>query len=159
MVLGGGREQFTSNPHSGDRKTDGKDYILFFKNMGYSYVTNKQDLEQVRNGKVLGLFAKLDMSFEIDRDKKTEPSFYDMTKAAIRLLADDNPRGFFAFIENENIDTAAHLNDIAALNGDLSASLIAPSDSPMTFMRNIRSILSFSSPQTMRPVDWVLPWP
>jgi alkaline phosphatase len=118
VILGGGREQFTSNPHSGDRKTDGKDYILSFKNMGYSYVTNKQELEQVRNGKVLGLFAKLDMSFEIDRDKKTEPSFYDMTKAAIRLLADDNPRGFFAFIENENIDTAAHLNDIAALIRD-----------------------------------------
>lgn len=118
VILGGGREQFTSNSDSGGRKTDDKDYIRSFKNVGYSYFTNKQELEQVRNGKVLGLFAKRDMSFEIDRNKKTEPSVYDMTNAAIRLLAYDNPRGFFAFIENENIDTAAHLNDIAALIRD-----------------------------------------
>jgi alkaline phosphatase len=118
VLFGGGREQFTPNSHSSGRKPDNKDYILSFTNKGYSYVANKQELEQVRKGKVLGLFAKRDMSFEIDRDNKTEPSVYDMTKAAIRLLDDDNPRGFFAFIENENIDTAAHLNDIAALIRD-----------------------------------------
>jgi alkaline phosphatase len=118
VILGGGREQFTPNSHSGGRKTDSKDFTLSFTSKGYSYVTNKQELDQVRKGKVLGLFAKRDMSFEIDRDKKTEPSVYDMTKAAIRLLDDDNPRGFFAFIENENIDTAAHLSDIAALIKD-----------------------------------------
>ena len=118
VILGGGREQFTPNSHSGGRKTDNKDSILSFTNKGYSYVANKQELELVKKGKVLGLFAKRDMSFEIDRDKKTEPSIYDMTKAAIRLLHDGNSHGFFAFIETENIDTAAHLSDIAALIKD-----------------------------------------
>ena len=118
VLFGGGREQFSPKPLAGGRRADGQDFIRSFTNKGYSYVTNKQELEQVRKGKVLGLFAKRDMSFEIDRDKKTEPSVYDMTKAAIRLLDDDNPRGFFAFIENENIDTAAHLSDIAALIND-----------------------------------------
>jgi alkaline phosphatase len=58
------------------------------------------------------------MSFEIDREKNTEPSVYDMTRAAIRNLHENNPRGFFAFIENENIDTASHLSDIAAMIQD-----------------------------------------
>jgi alkaline phosphatase len=34
------------------------------------------------------------------------------------LLHDQNPRGFFAFIESENIDTAAHLSDIASVIQD-----------------------------------------
>lgn len=118
VILGGGREQFSPSSHSGSRKSDGKDYILSFTSKGYTYVTNKQELEQVRSGKVLGLFAKRDMSFEIDRNKETEPSVYDMTKAAIRLLDGDNTQGFFAFIETENIDTAAHLSDVAALVRD-----------------------------------------
>jgi signal recognition particle subunit SRP54 len=40
-----------------------------------------------------GLFTLEDMSFEIDRDDKVEPSLSDMTRAAILLLHDDNPRG------------------------------------------------------------------
>jgi alkaline phosphatase len=118
LLFGGGKEEFLPKAQSGNRKADDKDFLVAFTHKGYSYVANKQQLEQVRAGKVLGLFATRDMSFEIDRDKKTEPSVYDMTKAAIRLLEDDNPRGFFAFIENENIDTAAHLSDIAALIQD-----------------------------------------
>jgi alkaline phosphatase len=54
---------------------------------------------------------------EIDRDSATEPSLSDMTRAAIRLL--HNPeRGFFVLIENENVDTAGHQTDIAALIRD-----------------------------------------
>jgi alkaline phosphatase len=67
---------------------------------------------------VLGLFSLRDMSFEIDRDKNNEPSVYDMTRAAIRLLNDQNPRGFFAFIESENIDTAGHLSDVTSVIHD-----------------------------------------
>ena len=58
------------------------------------------------------------MSFEIDRDKAREPSVYDMTRAAIKALYDNNPRGFFAFIESENIDTASHLSDITSVIHD-----------------------------------------
>jgi len=118
VLLGGGTEQFARSSRSAVQKTDSRNFIPSFTNKGYSYVTNKQELERVRAGKVLGLFAKRDMSFEIDRNKEREPSIYDMTKSAIRLLYDDNPRGFFAFIETENIDTAAHLSDIAALIQD-----------------------------------------
>jgi alkaline phosphatase len=39
-------------------------------------------------------------------------------RAAIRLLHDRNPNGFFAFIESENIDSASHLSDIASVIQD-----------------------------------------
>jgi alkaline phosphatase len=118
LILGGGRDQFTPGSHLAARKNESKDFMLAFTNRGYSHVSNKQELEQVRTGKVLGLFAERDMSFEIDRDRESEPSVYDMTKATIRLLSNENPNGFFAFIETENVDTAAHLSDIAALIRD-----------------------------------------
>ena len=85
---------------------------------GYQYVSDKNELERTKQGKVLGLFSLQDMSFEIDRDKKTEPSVYDMTEAAIRLLYNGNSRGFAVFIENENVDTASHLTDIASMIHD-----------------------------------------
>ena len=43
------------------------------------------------------------MSFELDRDKHSEPSVYDMTRPH-QILHERNPNGFFAFIESENID-------------------------------------------------------
>jgi len=89
-----------------------------FARKGYTYVADKRSLEQVRGGKVLGLFSESDMNFEIDRDKEREPSVYDMTRAAIRLLQENNPNGFFVFIENENTDSASHLSDAAALVRD-----------------------------------------
>jgi len=38
-----------------------------------------------------------------------------MTQAAIRLFSNRDSRGFFLFVENENVDTAAHLTDVASL--------------------------------------------
>jgi alkaline phosphatase len=102
----------------GSRRTDETDLIAAFMQKGYLYVSNRQELEQAQHLKVLGLFSPGEMSFEIDRDKKTEPSLYEMTQASIRLLSNHNTQGFFLFIENENIDTAAHLSDVASLIRD-----------------------------------------
>jgi alkaline phosphatase len=41
-----------------------------------------------------------------------------MTRATIRVLNNQNPRGFFAFIESENIDSAGHLSDVASVIHD-----------------------------------------
>lgn len=113
LLLGGGRDHFIPKSRGG-RRGDEVDMIAEFGKKGYVHVADKPALEQSKKGKVLGLFSNSDMSFEIDRDAKKEPSVYDMTHAAIRLLHDDNPNGFFAFIESESIDTASHLTDIAA---------------------------------------------
>ena len=118
ILLGGGRDQFLPKSQAGSRRTDETDLLASFSQKGYFYVSNRHELEQAQRLKVLGLFSQGEMSFEIDRDKKAEPSLYDMTQAAIRLLSNHNSHGFFLFIENENVDTAAHLSDVASLIRD-----------------------------------------
>jgi alkaline phosphatase len=118
VLLGGGKDQFVPKSRPGSRRNDETDMVAAFEKKGYRHVGNKPELEALSRGKVLGLFSLRDMSFELDRDKNKEPSIYDMTRTTIRLLHDQNPRGFFAFIESENIDTANHLSDIASLIHD-----------------------------------------
>jgi alkaline phosphatase len=118
LVLGGGKDQFLPKSQSGSRRGDEMDMIGAFEKKGYRHVTNKAELDKIARGKFLGLFSARDMSFEIDRDKNNEPSVYDMTRAAIRVLNNQNPRGFFAFIESENIDSAGHLSDVTSVIHD-----------------------------------------
>jgi alkaline phosphatase len=118
VLFGGGKEQFLPKSQPGSRRSDEMDLIAAFTKKGYLQVSNKQELEQAQRGKVLGLFSPGDMSFEIDRNKRSEPSVYEMTQAVIRLLHDGNPHGFFVFIENENVDTASHQTDIASMIRD-----------------------------------------
>jgi alkaline phosphatase len=118
VLFGGGKAQFLPKSQSGSRRSDENDLIAAFTKKGYLHVSNKHELEQAQRGKVLGLFSDADMSFEIDRDKKMEPSVYDMTQAAIRLLHNGSRNGFFAFIESENVDTASHQTDVASVVRD-----------------------------------------
>jgi alkaline phosphatase len=115
VLFGGGRDHFLPQGQAGSRRTDDSDLIAAFVKNRYQYVSNKLELAESQRGKILGLFALAELGFEMDRDKKTEPSLSDMTRAAIRHLHDNNPNGFFLFVENENVDSAAHLTDIAAL--------------------------------------------
>lgn len=118
LLLGGGRDLFLPMSRPGSRRKDEADMIAAFKKRGYVYVSDKRGLLQAKGAKILGLLSLRDMGFEIDRDKNLEPSVYDMTQAAIRILQAGNRRGFVVFIENENIDSAGHLTDIAALIHD-----------------------------------------
>ena len=118
VLFGGGKEQFLPKSRAGSRRGDEIDMVAAFEKVGYRFVANKQDLDRTKDGKTLGLFSARDMSFELDRDKHSEPSVYDMTQAAIKILHERNPNGFFAFIESENIDTAAHLSDVASVIAD-----------------------------------------
>jgi alkaline phosphatase len=118
VLMGGGKDQFLPKDRPGGRRTDNTDMVAVFEKHGFLPVSSKQELEKASRGKVLGLFNQRDMSFELDRDKATEPSVVDMTRAAIRLLHGQSPNGFFAFIESENIDTASHLSDVASMIHD-----------------------------------------
>lgn len=55
-------------------------------------------MASLKHDKVWGLFAAMDMKYELDRDSAKEPSLADMTSKAIELLA-KNPNGFFPMIE------------------------------------------------------------
>ena len=118
VLLGGGKDQFLPKSGPGSYRGDETDMIAVFQKSGYLHVGNKQELETAARTKVLGLFSQRDMSFELDRDKTVEPSVADMTRATIRLLFEQAPQGFFAFIESENTDTASHLSDVASLIHD-----------------------------------------
>lgn len=116
VLLGGGLDQFLPKGQPGSQRTDDSDPIAEFAKLGYQTVSNLAQLERASSGKVLGLFGLSEMNFEIDRDRQNEPSVFDLTQAAIRLL--HGPRGFFAFIETENIDRASHSSDIASVIHD-----------------------------------------
>jgi alkaline phosphatase len=115
VLMGGGRAQFLPQSTPG---TGGETLAALFAQKGYQQVVDKRGLEKLGAGKVLGLFSLHEMSFEIERDKNIEPSVYDMTRAAIRQLHEQKGAGFFAFVENENIDSASHLSDIASVIHD-----------------------------------------
>jgi alkaline phosphatase len=118
VLMGGGKDQFVRKDGPDNRSPDNNDMFAAFQKQGYVNVSNKQELEKAARSKVLGLFSQRDMPFDLDRDKATEPSIADMTRAAIRLLHDQSPKGFFAFIESENTDSASHLSDVAAMIHD-----------------------------------------
>lgn len=118
VLMGGGADQFLPKSRAGSRRPDETDMVASFEKNGYRHLSSKAELEKASRGKVLGLFSQRDMSFELDRDKAVEPSLADMTRAAIRVLHDQNSNGFFAFIESENTDSAGHLSDIASLIHD-----------------------------------------
>ena len=115
VLLGGGKDQFLPKSRPGSRRNDERDVIAAFTENGYRHLANKRELDEVRGGKLLGLFSLRDMSFALDRDKASEPSIVDMTRATIRSLHNGHREGFFAFVESESIDTAGHLSDIASV--------------------------------------------
>src|SRR4029079_606927 len=85
VLMGGGKEQFLAKRQNGSFG-DEADALSAFLKKNYHLVENKTELERADSGKLLGLFAAKEMSFEIDRDKNREPSVYAMTRAAINEL-------------------------------------------------------------------------
>ncbi len=119
VLLGGGRDRFLPKGIAGGRRKDDKDVIQLFKEKGYTYVSDKKGLMEVKGSKVLGLFSWGDMSFEMDRNKDQEPSVFDMTQAALRIFQRNWENGFVLFVETENVDNAAHRSDVTSLIHDL----------------------------------------
>lgn len=84
------------------------------KQLGYSYVTNKTDMQKAKSGKLLGLFANEEM---FQQKPEGEGDIYnpvvslpEMTKKAIDTLA-ANKNGFFLMVEEEGTDEFAHQNN------------------------------------------------
>jgi alkaline phosphatase len=88
VMLGGGTSYFFR---------DDRNLVEEFVKNRFGYVTNLQELITNKNEKVLGLFAPIELSKQIDRDP-TIPSLAQMTKAALQRLQ-QNPNGFFLLVE------------------------------------------------------------
>jgi alkaline phosphatase len=110
VVMGGGWQHFLpKGADSGSSRSDTRDLTLELKAKGYSYITDKAGLDAVPSSttKLVGLFTKSHMNFDIDRDPAKEPSLTEMTIKAFDIVS-KNPKGFFMMVEGGRIDQALH---------------------------------------------------
>ncbi len=110
VLLGGGAIFFSPE------KQNGNDLIKKAIHQGYTYASNRNELETAKGTKLLGLFHPSYMSFKLDRTwlKSKEPTLTEMTSKAIEFLTRGNS-GFFLMVEGARIDHASHTSDITSV--------------------------------------------
>jgi alkaline phosphatase len=115
VLMGGGADYFLPQGAPGGKRKDGRDIIAAFRAKGYQVARDAAQLKAASGARLLALFADEDMDFELDRDPAQEPTTAEMAAAALRALSQQSPNGFVLLVENENTDTAGHVNDAASL--------------------------------------------
>ena len=131
VIFGGGTNYFTSKADGG-RRNDGRNLLEEFKTQKYSFAANKTEFERLpQDGvtKIVGLFTKDHMAYDLDRDASKEPSLAEMTGKAIDALT-ARKKGFFLMVEGGRIDHALHatnarraLQDTVAFDDAIKAAL------------------------------------
>ena len=110
VVMGGGWQHFLpKGADTGSSRSDTRDLTAELRAKGYNYITDKAGLDTVPTGttKLIGLFTKSHMNFDIDRDPAKEPSLTEMAMKALDIVS-KNPKGFFMMVEGGRIDQALH---------------------------------------------------
>ena len=108
-LLGGGRAYFVPESQAGSRRKDAIDLLGQAKEKGYTIVETRDDLVRSNSGRILGLFQMADLTTEAP-----EPELSALADKAIRMLS-ENRKGFFLMVEGGQIDTKAHVNDVAGV--------------------------------------------
>ena len=111
VVLGGGWQHFLpKGAAAGSSRSDTRDLVAEMKAKGYGYVTDRAGLlaTPTTTARLLGLFTKGHMNFDLDRDPAAEPSLAEMTTAAMGVLAATRKTGYFLMVEGGRIDQALH---------------------------------------------------
>jgi alkaline phosphatase len=125
LMFGGGRCHFLPNETEGGCREDNIDVVKIAKEkFGWSYASDRKSFDALRGGDnvtlpILGLFARNDIPFELDRRNMNDvyPSLSEMAAAALKALdkaTEGSDKGFFLMIEGSRIDHAGHINDPAA---------------------------------------------
>ena len=86
-------------------------------NSGYKLAFTKKEMDTLKGGKILGLFAPVYLP-PYPPENWQGPDLPDMTKKAISELS-ENKKGFFLMVEAGFIDWAAHENDPQAVLEEL----------------------------------------
>ncbi len=98
--------------------------LLVEARQDYQLAFDRTSLAQVKEGRILGLFADsgvVDAIAErdaIQREDRTQPTLVEMTDKALEVLS-QNPKGFFLMIEGGQIDWCGHNNDAGCLLHEL----------------------------------------
>lgn len=101
VFLGGGSDDFCKRETS-------KNLRPALEAIGFQIVTELAKLDEIKTGKVAGLFA----NGHLDAYPARGEFLVESTRKAIELL-NQNEKGFFLMIEGSQIDWAAHDNDLA----------------------------------------------
>ena len=113
VLLGGGLKYFTG-------RKDREDLLQVLKQKGYMIITSPEELKSASSSRLAGLFAEVDLSYDLDRDPAREPSLAEMTETAIKNLS-RNKKGFFLMVEGSKIDWANHDHDPVGSVADMMA--------------------------------------
>lgn len=97
VLIGGGREHF-------DQRKDGRNLLTEFMQKGYQVKHTTADVEQVKQGRLVGLIKEERVAVRGDQLART-------THAALQLLQ-QNKKGFFLVVEGSKIDDGGHANDL-----------------------------------------------
>lgn len=124
VVLGGGAAYLLPDTKgSADPKNktriDNEDMQEAIKSLGYTFATTRDQMLQVKSGKLWGAFTPGAMSKHIVK-KQEEPSISEMTSKSIELLS-KNKNGFFLMVEGSQVDWAAHGNQTIGLISEIKA--------------------------------------
>lgn len=126
VILGGGedfwypagdpgkfKDEPAEDPSEKSKGTQGN-LVNKAKQLGYTYVSSKSELQKAKSGKLLGLFANEEM---FQQNPEGEGDIYDpvvslpeMTQKALDTLS-TNKKGFFLMVEEEGTDEFAHENN------------------------------------------------
>ncbi|MCK5892946.1 MAG: alkaline phosphatase [Endozoicomonadaceae bacterium] len=104
---------------SSQRKDD-VNLLTEAKDSGYQLAFTREQMNQVKDGKLLGLFANAYMmdgiNYTATKNSKdrTEPTLKEMTMKALDILS-HNENGFFLMVEGGQIDWAGHENDVGSM--------------------------------------------
>ena len=116
------KQQYPSAPFAvKSKRKDQLNLLAEAKKRGLSLAFSKQELEQFKGRKLLGLFSKSGMPDGIEeRDNltdtsRTTPHLAEMAQHALRVLSQDSKKGFFLMVEAGQIDWAGHYNDVGMM--------------------------------------------
>ena len=120
VVLGGGNAFFQED--GAGKREDGRNLVSEIEQLGYDYITSKDELLNYDGDKLWGMFAETDLAYDFDRQALDieQPTLVEMTEKAVKVL-EKNEDGFFLMVEGSKIDWAAHANDPAGAISDILA--------------------------------------
>nr|ACO14661.1 Alkaline phosphatase, tissue-nonspecific isozyme precursor [Caligus clemensi] len=119
VLFGGGLSKFLKTNDGGVRKDEDliSTWKSFKSNVSSEFLSSRRDLEGWKNKNtkyVLGLFGDSHLPYQVERDPERDPSFSDMSLAALDRLQGAYDRGesegFVLLLESGRIDQGHHEN-------------------------------------------------